>query len=527
MNIIDLSEKGFATHFETSVCVVGSGPGGAFAAVELASAGHDVLVVEAGSSIAEMDPDKSIGSISVAGGASLRFSFSCQLGGSSNVWAGRIAPLEPIDFEKRDWVPDSGWPIGYQDLAPHYDRAAEIMGLPYPRFMEPSTAPAPEAFSSLWSDGVGSVLDVKRFFWADPPFNTGTYLKSAIDRYDGRLRLLIGARVRRLQHGSDSQQISHAEVAAPDGRRLTVAARYFVLAAGGIETPRILLNSTSAHPEGIGNRNDVVGRYFATHPKADMGVLMLNRRVSTASPLFSDYTVDGGRVRHGLGFSATKQTEHRGLNHYVQLSPVLEYRANRLFEAVKGSTALNSSFIDRNRIVRGALPGLGLVAYEALGRVAGLQRRARMFMMRAFLDQYPDRENRISLSTDLDQFGDAKVDVKWKLTAQDRQSVLAFFSQMDWEFRTRGLGHVETTLIDMEDWPLTGVHSHFMGTTRMGEDPKHAVVDRNCRVFGTKNLFISGPSTFPTSGYANPFFSITALSLRLGEHLKRCLQASH
>ena len=148
-------------------------------------------------------------------------------------------------------------------------------------------------------------------------------------------------------------------------------------------------------------------------------------------------------------------------------------------------------------------------------------------MMRAFLDQYPDRENRIALSTDLDQFGDAKVDVKWKLTAQDRQSVIAFFSQMDWEFRTRGLGHVETTLIDMEDWPLTGVHSHFMGTTRMGEDPKHAVVDRNCRVFGTKNLFISGPSTFPTSGHANPFFSITALSLHLGEHLKRCLQASH
>ena len=71
----------------------------------------------------------------------------------------------------------------------------------------------------------------------------------------------------------------------------------------------------------------------------------------------------------------------------------------------------------------------------------------------------------------------------------------------------------------LQDWPLIGVHSHLMGTTRMGDDTKTSVTNADGRVHGTSNLYIAGPSLFPTYGFANPFLTITALSLRLADHL--------
>jgi choline dehydrogenase-like flavoprotein len=527
LSIIDLSKDYNVVRFESTICVIGSGPGGAFAAVELASEGHDVLIVEAGASSVEMNPSDSIASMLVSGEANTRFGSSRQLGGSSNLWAGRVASFEGIDFEKRDWIPDSGWPINLQDLQPYYLRSAEIMGIPYPHFLDASKAPISKNFKKLFSNSSQKGLDLKRFFWVQPPFNTGDYIETARQTLKGRLRVLTNAHVRFLEQDSDTGNINNAVIAAPDGREYKVTAKSFVLAAGGIETPRILLNSTTKCTEGIGNQNDNVGRYFCSHPKADLGVLVLNNRIATSHPLFKDYSVNNLSVRYGIGLSASFQTESRGLNHYVQLSPMLEYRLSKVFEGVKDSKALKSPFIDRNRFVRGLLPGLGLLAYEAIGRLAGLQRKARLFMLRGFLDQYPDRENRISLSSQCDKYGDRKVNLSWKFSEQDKQSVLTFFAKLNDELTAQGIGHIETSLSEIDEWPLIGVHSHFMGTTRMGDAPEHAVVDKDCKVFGTENLFISGPSTFSTGGYANPFFTIAALSLRLADHLNKNLKHSN
>ena len=526
MSIIDLSKYNAGNCFDATICVIGSGPGGAFAAVELATAGYDVLIAEAGGSIAKMDASDSIDSMFMSGKSSARFGFSRQLGGSSNLWAGRVATFEEIDFEKREWVSDSGWPINLQDLFPYYQRSAEIMGIPYPYFQDASLISDPMGLQPLWSDDSKTILDLKRFIWVQPPFNTGDYIQSVCKAMDGRLRILINARVRSLDQDSDTYSIKNAVMTTVDGRDVSITARYFVLAAGGVETPRILLNSISVCREGLGNQYDNVGRYFTTHPKADLGVLVLNKKIPIAHPLFKDFDVNGINIRYGIRLSSRSQEELRGLNHYVQLTPMLEYHLSNVFETLKGNKVLNSPFVDRSKFIRGILPGLGLMAYEGISRLAGIHRWARLFMLRAFLDQYPNRENRISSSSQLDRFGDRKVDLNWKFSTQDQESVFTLFSELDREFRACGLGYIESSLNEMEEWPLIGVHSHFMGTTRMGDNPKHAVVDKNCQVFDIKNLFISGPSTFPMSGYANPFFTIAALSLRLADHIKQSLKSS-
>jgi choline dehydrogenase-like flavoprotein len=75
-------------------------------------------------------------------------------------------------------------------------------------------------------------------------------------------------------------------------------------------------------------------------------------------------------------------------------------------------------------------------------------------------------------------------------------------------------------LLELEDWPLIGMHSHFMGTTRMGSDLAASVTDGQGRVHGSDNLFIAGPSLFTTPGYANPVYTVVALALRLAGHLR-------
>lgn len=129
-----------------SICVVGSGPAGSFAAVELAEAGHEVTILETGSGNRDSDAAAYVAAIHLPPGATHDLGFSRQIGGASNLWAGRVAALDPIDFEFRQWVPDSGWPIGHDALAGYYDKAAGIMGVPSPAA---TTAPIPAGWEKL------------------------------------------------------------------------------------------------------------------------------------------------------------------------------------------------------------------------------------------------------------------------------------------------------------------------------------------------------------------------------------------
>jgi choline dehydrogenase-like flavoprotein len=117
------------------------------------------------------------------------------------------------------------------------------------------------------------------------------------------------------------------------------------------------------------------------------------------------------------------------------------------------------------------------------------------------------------------------MNIDWRLTATDIWTIRRAQQLIDEELRRAGLGRIHVEMQD-ESVPsnITGGW-HHMGTTRMHSDPKKGVVDEHSKVHGISNLFIAGPSVFPTCGYANPVLTTVALAARLGDHMKKCMKS--
>jgi len=517
MPIIDITQLKESDSSNADVCVIGTGPGGASVAIDLASKGYNVLILETGSNKADSVFEKYIEQPLNFEKIASRFGFSRQFGGTSNLWAGRTAPLEGVDFSKTG-NELSSWPITNEDLMPFYQCAADIIGIEKPEYIKQSDGIPlpPEGWSSLFSE---EGLDLKRFQWCEIPFNTADYLAKHSLKLDG-LTICIGAHVMCLIENEEKTNVEKISVIENSGRIIDIRAKVFIVAAGGIETPRILLNSTNQRSTGIGNDYGQVGRYFSTHPKMNAAKLLLKSSVFISNPLYMDFTVDKMRLRDGIGFSQKKVVDSIKLNHYVQLSPALEqFGMDKLDSLNSGS--FRGGFLFKNlSFVHKYVAALGKRAYNLIGRLGIIQRKTKVFTLRAFFDQYPHPDNRIKLSTEKDQYGQYKSQICWEFKKKDRESVICFFEELNAEFQASGIGEVDYSVLkSSDDWGLIDMHSHFMGTTRMGKDPLISVTDENCKVHGMSNLYISGPSLFPTYGYANPFYTIFALGLRLSTHI--------
>ena len=132
------------------------------------------------------------------------------------------------------------------------------------------------------------------------------------------------------------------------------------------------------------------------------------------------------------------------------------------------------------------------------------------------------------LSTDRDQIGMPRVKLDWRLSPMDKWSLQCFDEIFSEQITSTGVGCLLIQVDkDENSWPTTLLGPcHHMGTTRMHVDPKFGVVNQNCQVHGTSNLYIAGSSVFPTSGTAAPMLTIVALALRLADHVKQAMKST-
>ncbi|TIX41415.1 MAG: GMC family oxidoreductase [Mesorhizobium sp.] len=503
------------TELTCQACVIGSGPAGALVALPLAERGMDVILVEAGNRDPTPPSSVPLAQLDVDGAVDLSYSQALQLGGSSNLWAGRVARMDVADFVERPDIGAPGWPFPLSELSPYYERALDILCMPSSaHYNELPRLPCGwETFAA--SDQV----DIRYLMWSRPAFKVAELVTKS-DGNLANLRVLTDAPVFDVTPNGDRRTIESVTVGRRQNHK-TIKAQVFVLAAGGIESTRLLLGYARRHWR---DEEGAIGRYFSTHPKADLAVLWAKQPVSAGHPLFREATSNGVQIRAGIGLSTATQISIGTLNHSARLYPIAEYKAEKVFESIKSAALRGAPIVNRSARLRRLMIASGKMAFDRLGQAVRLQAKARTFVVRLNLDQHSNAENRLTLSEDCDREGRQLLNLRWRYDPADRRSAMTFLDMLNGVLRAHDVGHLEYSYLrDSNSWPLTAVHSHFLGTTRMSNDPRQGVVDQNCRVHQLQNLFVAGPSVFPRYGNANPFLTIAALSLRLSDHLSRVL----
>ena len=497
--ITDAQDVAQGATLDTDVCIVGAGAAGITLAQELIDPKLRVIVLESGLP----DPDPTISSLYAGEAGNLMRKIGHQDfltksrtrrdGGSTNCWGGTCRPLDPIDFELRPGVPFSGWPVSYQHLLPYYKRAQTVLHLNEfvyddPKYWFSHIAELGHHLRLMpLSDRMKTVI-FQEISHNEQPFDRRRLRLAYSDhlRHAWNLTLYRNANVLNLETNRRSTNIIHANVASIAGNRFRVRARQFVLAAGGIENARILMLSdqNQATQGGLGNRSDLLGRFFAVHP-------LIQRAADTV-------------IRHEEWAFYT-QPWIAGTNHAL----------------------ITARLAPSERILRESGMGnfrIHLPYYATAGRV----------VVNLNWEQLPNPDSRVTLSDEIDYLGSRKVRLDWQLSPRDKATARWAMELLSVEFERAGLGPIDmVTQLDggPDDWlPFDGPFSpgldpgdHHIGTTRMSADPDTGVVDPHCRVHHVNNLYIASSSVFPTGGYANPTLTIVALAIRIADRIRAVL----
>ncbi|MCE0763101.1 GMC family oxidoreductase [Pseudonocardia kujensis] len=515
---------------EAEVCIVGAGPAGISIAREMIGNGARVVLLESGG----RDPERHAQQLNRAQSVGYPIHRPHQsrvraFGGTTRhwtrpgdeTWAAR--PLDPIDFEVRPGIRHSGWPFGRGHLDPYYVQAQELCRLgPFDydpgRWTDPRrTPPLP-----LLPDVVETTL----FQHGTADFS-GYYEELA---RAANVTLLLHATVVELATEKDPDCVDRVEVRREDGSRCSVRARLVVLAAGGIENPRLLLLSRRAHRHGLGNDHDLVGRFFAERMSARTGYIVpASPKLISRTGLYPVHeAAPGVRVQGALRVRDAVQREQQLLNCAFFLLP---RPPSMTAEAVRSIATLVKARRRRPLSpgtaghLRNIATGVGDLGIFARDRLRGSHGSGAVLALRAQGEQAPNPASRVMLGTRRDRFGLSVARVHWHPAASDRASIRATQETIDEALRRAGLGHVELMLGDEHPPTLVEGNFHHLGATRMHTDPAAGVVDADCRVHGVRNLYVTGSSVFPTYGCSNPTLTVVALALRLADHLKKQLAA--
>ncbi len=514
----DFREAPDGTLIETDICIVGAGAAGITLARALGHSGRGVCLVESGS----LDPEpetqalhkgKIVGlPILALDESRLRY-----FGGTTNHWNAYCRPLDPIDFEKRPWVPHSGWPFGRETLDPFYREAQEICELGPYVYDEQVTSAIPGLMK----------FDQKRLqsinWTLGPPTRFGQrYLEDL--QQAPNVRIVLNANVVDIVAADDARSVTSLTLKALDGRTGTIRPRIVVLACGGIENARLMLASNGVMKAGIGNGRDLVGRFFSDHVGAYMGYIVPSDggscQLAYHTPAIVKIGGGEGTMKMAPALPENVQRRERLLNCHALLECADEQSP--------GYLALRSS---GKNLARGEVGGLGdavLTILDDLGGTAGGIWRfftdELVFGVNTYGESAPNPDSRVTLDTDRDQLGQFLPKLDWRLLPLDKQTSRHLCREVGEELARLDFGRLyvhDWLLADDTIWEGHHGRDHHMGTTRMSTDPSTGVVDANCRVHGMGNLYIAGSSVFPTYGAAPPTLTIVALALRLAEHLQK------
>ena len=469
-----------AANLSPRVAIIGGGPAGITVAHKLQQHGIPAVLFEAGGEEYEQDSQdfykgKTIGDTYF----DLDVTRLRYLGGSSNHWAGWCRILETYDFEAKSYIPNSGWPIRRGDLEPFFPEVYDILGI---QAFEPDH-PVTDNFRAMQvikSDHV----------------HFGEKFRDELAKSE-TIAVVLNTEVSELV--GDGKSVTSAKLWSRGAAAGEITASHFVVATGGLENSRLLLWSNERSNGGVVPNAKALGRYWMEHPMYWAG----NAFITNRDALKPDAEGDSFLI------PSVEAMARAGLpNFHIQLE-TMPYLGTKKFIADLACQA----------------PEITEWVSETLG--SRLQCSARVHID---WEQPPVESNRVALSaTERDASGVPRIELFWKKGELDRKTLVDGMRLFGEDFARKDLGRLH-----ISDWVRNGdaypddmelAGNHHMGGTRMGTDVATSVVDGDCRVHGMSNLFVAGSSVFSTAGQCTPTTTLTAIAVRLGDHLAKTVAA--
>ncbi len=531
---------------EADICIIGAGVAGLCFAKEFANSKYRICLVESGG----IKSDRETQSLYWGKKTGLPYyeldkARARYLGGTSHYWhipigdnelGVRLRGLDPIDFEKRDWVPYSGWPFDASYMKTYYERAHKAC------FIGPYSYEPEDWISSNGSDSshlTSKNLKTTIFQFADKKSFIRKHL-AEIEK-SKNITILLHANCVNIAAHESGEWIKELNCACLKGPKFNIQAKVYILAAGGIETPRLLLLSNKIHKTGLGNQHDLVGRFFMEHPHLWSGTFIpATIKIARNMDLYRIHRVRGISVMGNLALKDKTLRKENLLNYTVSIHP--SYKSSKKWYLSQKHDSHRSVKLFAKALTKYKLPeDLALHSLKIIKNIPQLTQESLRLVTNKYFKEYvdgkhvivyklnhmaeqsPNPNSRVILDQEKDALDLNRSILHWQLTSQDIQSIIRSQEIINEELIKLGAGSLN---IEMKSTrPPETLHGgwHHMGTTRMHVNPRQGVVDENCKIHGIINLFVAGASVFPTSGYANPVLTTVALTLRLADHVAKIL----
>lgn len=513
------------TSVDTEFCVIGAGMAGLFVARRLARAGRRVTVLESGQAVFDGQSHALNEIVDVYGRYSRALDGRFRgLGGSSSRWGGRIVPIYQHDTRPRSYLGLEGWPFPYEELAPYAAEVEDVFGLPHDAF-------GAEAMQRVHLDTAFPVDDQdftgRLAKWINfRQCNLATVWRNELDALDS-LDIWLGATVTNFRLDDERGMLTEVEARDFSGKTIRVRAERFVVAAGTIETTRLLLCLDAQSDNRAFASTPALGHYFQDHIKSEVATISRQHQ-ALSNRLFAYHYLDGTRRSLHLDLTTEAQEQDGGTSAFVYAAMDLSQSSLSLVKSVvRGLQHGHLRPRDFTALV-GEIPLMLRSAWWLYTKGQVFMPESVRLGVQIAIEQLPQWDNHIRLASERDALGMPKAELHWLPRNEDERT---------FETTARRLRNYWSRIGLDASCPLTWLagaengreryvdradaYAHPSGSSRMGTDPANSVVNPDLVCHAIPNLSVASASVFPSSGSANPTFTILQLALRHADTLLR------
>jgi len=386
------------------------------------------------------------------------------------------------------------------------------------------------------------------------PTNFGKEYLTQLKQSKG-IKLFYGLTCTEIVSNEQGKQVKSLQAKTLGGKEISVKCQKYILAGGALNNTRLLMDSDSHHPGGIGNHSGLLGKFYMGHLSGDIATVKFT--TPPKETIFGfDRDSDHTYIRRRFSFTPEFQQEQKLSNtvgwlgapefgdfshqNGILSSAYIALNLPLLKTRLGASTAIRRAAIGKDKgmysphvmnIIKdfgqilSFIPSFGYGRFVAKRKIPALfvYSAANEYPLHYHSEQVPNPDSTVSLANERDALGMRRLNIDLSFSDQDIESVIKAHQHWDQHLRKHECGYLEYVSDDLETtvWTQAGDGFHQVGTTRMSEHPDQGVVDTNCHVHGFDDLFVASSSTFVTSGQANSTFMIVAFALRLADYLKQ------